>query len=100
MKKIAALLVVLALGLVIFAGCSTNEQVIDGEKVMVLYDKFVLLEETGSFAQSGRTVLCYHKDTHIMYYIVERDSRAGITTCWIFDDETGESHIGHYPEDY
>ena len=75
----------------VIALCSCSAK--PGENV---YNDFVVLEVEKD-KNIGDNYLCYNKETKIMYYVTYH---GGISPCYIFDDETNECHIGHYPEDW
>ena len=100
MKKKILLVFSCLLALIILTGCMPRKEILDGKTVSVIYESFIVLEDMGDINGNGETYLVYHRDTGIMYYIIERYQHAGITECYIFDDETNECHVAHYPEDY
>ena len=46
--------------------------------------------------QSSRSDLVYNEDFGSLYYIIGH----GLTSCYIWDENTQDFYIGHYPEDW
>ena len=90
MKKVLLIVIVLLLSALILCGCSQVNS--DGRDI--LHGRFVVLEDRDGLA------LVYEMKTGIMYYINHNIYRSSMAECWIFDDNAGEAHVGHYPEDW
>jgi len=90
--KHAIIICILFSMLIIVSACTSN---ISNDTIL---DDFVKLEKYSD--DTGYGYLCYNKDTYMMYYILVGSHRSGISPCYIFDDDTNECHVGHYPEDW
>lgn len=100
MKKVLIALM-LAAALFTMTGCRSTIMDEKGTKRQLFFGRFISIEETkDAVLNSETTYLCYDKTTHIMYYILLSRNRAGISPCWIYDEEANDFHVGHWPEDW